>query len=64
MLKHEAIIKDFLEDKGIKLKGIENDGRILIEDEDGQHIYRCIEIDKAIRIYNVYYDRLYTLELN
>ena len=64
MLRYEARIKDFLEDKGIKLKGIENDGRMLVEAEGIQHIYRLVEIDNTLRIYNVYYDRLYTIELN
>lgn len=63
MLKYEQIIKDFLQDNNIKFKGMQNDGRILIESEGHEHIYRCIEIDNAIKIYNVYYDLMYTLEL-
>ena len=63
MLKYEQIIKDFLQDNNIKFKGMQNDGRILIESEGHENIYRCIEIDNTIKIYNVYYDLMYTLEL-
>ena len=63
MLKYEQIIKDFLQDNNIKFKGMQNDGRILIESEGHEYIYRCIEIDNTIKIYNVYYDLMYTLEL-
>lgn len=64
MLRYEEIIKDKLEANNIKLLGIEqNDGRILIETNGEQKIYRCLEIDNTIRIYNVYTDLLYTIEL-
>lgn len=64
MLRYEEIIKEFLENNQCKLIGIEQDGRrILVEVEGEQKIYRCLEIDNTIRIYNVYTDLLYTIEL-
>lgn len=64
MLRYEQIIKDYLEENNIKLLGIEQDNRrILVEVEGEQKIYRCLEIDNTIRIYNVYTDLLYTIEL-
>ena len=64
MLRYEQIIKDYLEENNIKLLGIEQDNRrILVEVEGEQKIYRCLEIDNTIRIYNVYSDLLYTIEL-
>lgn len=64
MLRYEQIIKDYLEENNIKLLGIEQDNRrILVEVEGEQKIFRCLEIDNTIRIYNVYTDLLYTIEL-
>lgn len=64
MLRYEQIIKEFLEDNQCKLLGIEQEGRILVEVESGeQKIYRCLEIDNTLGIYNVYSDLLYTIEL-
>lgn len=64
MLRYEQIIKEFLQDNNVKLIGIEQDNsRILVEVEKEQKIYRCLEIDNTIRIYNVYTDLLYTIEL-
>ena len=63
MLRYEQIIKEFLQDMNVKLLGIEQDDRILIETNGEQKIYRCLEIDNTIRIYNVYTDLLYTIEL-
>lgn len=63
MLRYEQIIKDKLEENNIKLLGIEQDNRILVEIEKEQKIFRCLEIDNTIRIYNVYSDLLYTIEL-
>lgn len=64
MLRYEQIIKEFLQDINVKLLGIEQDNRrILVEVEGEQKIYRCLEIDNTIRIYNVYTDLLYTIEL-
>jgi hypothetical protein len=66
MLRYEEIIKEFLQANNIKLLGIEQieqDDRILVEVEGEQKIYRCLEIDNTIRIYNVYTDLLYTIEL-
>lgn len=65
MLRYEQIIKEFLQDINVKLLGIEQDNRrILVEVEGEQKIYRCLEIDNTIRIYNVYTDLLYTIELS
>ena len=64
MLRYEEIIKEYLQDINIKLLSIEqDDGRILVEINGEQKIYRCLEIDNTIRIYNVYTDLLYTIEL-
>ena len=63
MLRYEKIIKEYLQDNNIKLLGIEQDNRILVEIEKEQKIFRCLEIDNTIRIYNVYSDLLYTIEL-
>lgn len=63
MLRYEQIIKEFLEDNNVKFKGIQDDRRILVEVDNVEHIYRCLEIDNTIRIYNVYSDLLYTIEL-
>lgn len=63
MLRYEQIIKEFLENNQCKLISMQNDGRILVEIEKEQKIYRCLEIDNTIRIYNVYTDLLYTIEL-
>ena len=62
MLRYEEIIRDFLEENNVKFLGIQDD-RILVEVEKEQKIYRCLEIDNTIRIYNVYTDLLYTIEL-
>lgn len=64
MLRYEQIIKDKLEANNIKLLGIEQDGRrILVEIEKEQKIFRAELADNTIRIYNVYTDLLYTIEL-
>lgn len=64
MLRYEEIIKEYLQANNVKLLGIEQDNRrILVEVEGEQKIYRCLEIDNTIRIYNVYTDLLYTIEL-
>lgn len=64
MLRYEEIIKEYLQDNNVKLLGIEqDDGRILVEVEKEQKIFRCLEIDNTIRIYNTYSDLLYTIEL-
>lgn len=65
MLRYEQIIKEFLQENNIKLLGIEQDNRrILVEVEKEQKIYRAELVeDNTIRIYNVYTDLLYTIEL-
>lgn len=62
VLRYEQIIKEYLQDINVKFKGIQDD-RILVEIDNVEHIYRCLEIDNTIRIYNVYTDLLYTIEL-
>lgn len=63
MLRYEQIIKDFLEENNIKLLGIEQDNRILVEIEKEQKIFKVELVEDTIRIYNVYTDLLYTIEL-
>lgn len=63
MLRYEQIIKEYLQNYNIKLLSIENDGRILVEIEKEQKIYRAELVDNTIRIYNTYSDLLYTIEL-
>ena len=64
MLRYEQIIKEYLENDNIKLLGIEQDNRrILVEVEGEQKIFRAELADNTIRIYNVYTDLLYTIEL-
>lgn len=64
MLRYEQIIKEYLQDNNVKLIGIEQDNsRILVEVEKEQKIFRAELVDNTIRIYNVYTDLLYTIEL-
>lgn len=64
VLRYEQIIKEFLEANNIKLLGIEQDDRrILVEIEKEQKIFRAELVEDRIRIYNVYTDLLYTIEL-
>lgn len=65
MLRYEQIIKEYLEANNVKLLGIEQDNRrILVEVEKEQKIFRAeLAEDNTIRIYNVYTDLLYTIEL-
>lgn len=64
MLRYEEIIKEFLENNQCKLLGIEQDDRrILVEVEGEQKIFRAELAEDTIRIYNVYTDLLYTIEL-
>lgn len=62
MLRYEQIIKEYLEYNNVKLLSMQND-RILVEIEKEQKIYRAELADNTIRIYNVYTDLLYTIEL-
>lgn len=63
VLRYEQIIKEYLQNYNIKLLSIENDGRILVEIEKEQKIFRAELAEDTIRIYNVYTDLLYTIEL-
>lgn len=62
MLRYEQIIKEYLENDNIKLLSMQNN-RILVEVEKEQKIYRAELAEDTIRIYNVYTDLLYTIEL-
>ena len=64
MLRYEQIIKDFLEYNNVKLLGIEqNDGRILVEVEKEQKIFKVELVDNRLIIKNVYDDIEYQIEL-
>lgn len=65
MLRFEQIIKEHLQDNNVKLLGIEqNDGRILIETNGEQKIFRAeLAEDTIIIIKNVYDEIEYTIEL-
>lgn len=65
MLRFEQIIKEHLQDNNVKLLGIEqNDGRILIETNGEQKIFRAeLAEDTIIIIKNVYNEIEYTIEL-
>lgn len=64
MLRYEEIIKEYLENYNIKLLSIENDGRILVEVEKEQKIFRAeLAEDRIIIIKNVYGEIEYTIEL-
>ena len=62
MLRYEEIIKEYLENNQCKIIGIQDD-RILVEVEGEQKIFRAELAEDTIRIYNVYTDLLYTIEL-
>lgn len=64
MLRYEQIIKDFLEYNNVKLLGIEqNDGRILVEVEKEQKIFKVELVDNRLIIKNVYDEIEYQIEL-
>ena len=63
MLRYEQIIKEFLEDNNIKLLGIEQEGRILVEQEGNQKIFRVELVDNSLIIKNVCGEIEYTIEL-
>lgn len=65
MLRYEEIIKEHLQDNNVKLLGIEqNDGRILIEFEGEQKIFKATLVENnLIIIKNVHDEIEYTIEL-
>ena len=63
MLRYEQIIKDNLENDNIKLLGIENDGRILVEQEGDQKIFKATLFEDRLIIKNVYSEIEYTIKL-
>lgn len=65
MLRFEQIIKEHLQDNNVKLLGIEqNDGRILIDTNGEQKIFRAeLAEDTIIIIKNVYDEIEYKIEL-
>ena len=62
MLRYEQIIKDKLENDNIKLLGIENDGRILVEQEGDQKIFKATLFEDRLIIKNVYSEIEYTIK--
>lgn len=64
MLRYEQIIKEYLENDNIKLLGIEQDNRILVEIEKEQKIFKATLVENnLIIIKNVYNEIEYTIEL-
>ena len=63
MLRYEQIIKDKLENDNIKLLGIENDGRILVEQEGDQKIFKATLFEDRLIIKNIYSEIEYTIKL-
>ena len=63
MLRYEQMIKDKLENDNIKLLGIENDGRILVEQEGDQKIFKATLFEDRLIIKNVYSEIEYTIKL-
>ena len=64
MLRYEQIIKEYLENDNIKLLGIEQDNRILVEIEKEQKIFKATLVENnLIIIKNVHYEIEYTIEL-
>lgn len=64
MLRYEQIIKEFLEEDGCKLIGLEQDGRMIITDrEDNQRIFRVELCENNLIIKNVYDEIEYTIKL-
>ena len=64
MLRYEQIIREYLQENNVKLLGIEQDDRILIEVEGEQKIYKATLVENnLIIIKNVYNEIEYTIEL-
>lgn len=65
MLRFEQIIKEHLQDNNVKFKGIEQDeGRILVEVEGEQKIFKATLVENnLIIIKNVYDEIEYQIEL-
>lgn len=64
MLRYEQIIKEYLENDNIKLLGIEQGNRILIEFEGEQKIFKATLVENnLIIIKNVHDEIEYTIEL-
>ena len=63
MLRYEQIIKDKLENDNINLLGIENDGKILVEQEGDQKIFKATLFEDRLIIKNVYSEIEYTIKL-
>lgn len=63
LLRYEQIIKEYLQDNNIKLLGIEQDDRILVEVEDNQKILKATLVEDRIIIKNVHDEIEYQIEL-
>lgn len=63
MLRYEQIIKEFLQDNNIKFKGMQDDRRILVEDNGDQKVFKVTLVEDRIIIKNVYDEIEYTIKL-
>lgn len=63
MLRFEQIIKEHLQENNVKFLGIENDGRILVEQEGDQKIFKATLFEDRLIIKNVYSEIEYTIKL-
>ena len=63
MLRYEQIVKDKLENDNIKFKGMQNDGRILVEINGDQKIFRVELVENNLIIKSVYSEIEYQIEL-
>lgn len=63
MLRYEQIIKEYLQNDNIKLLGIQDDRRILVEVEGEQKIFKVTLVEDRIIIKNVYDEIEYTIKL-
>lgn len=63
MLRYEEIIKEFLQDNNIKFKGMQDDRRILVEDNGDQKVFKVTLVENNLIIKNVYDEIEYTIEL-
>ena len=63
MLRYEQIIKEFLENNQCKFKGIEQDERILVEQEGDQKIFKATLFEDRLIIKNVYSEIECTIKL-
>ena len=58
MLRYEQIIKEYLENDNIKLLGIEQDNRILVEIEKEQKIFKATLVENNLIIIKNVHDEI------